>query len=547
MIVRFRVFATFLVIASGLSNAVAQARLPFEKRLEPFAISRGMSFDASGGSREAESAGRTGIAAEILEAEEIIRRNHAAGPSISYESMTRSSLDGALKTLDPHSSFFDPAEWKDLLNEEESGYTGIGATIATFVKDGVSATYVLAISPGSAAAGAKLKYGDKFVEVNGVDVSQKESTDVRDVLRGAEGSTLRITIERAATNQRESYFLRRKLIAQPSIPDSYIVRPGIGYIALTDGFTFTTSTEFNLALKKLKLQGMRSLIIDVRGNGGGIVDQSVKVAEKFLPAGTVIASQRGRSRLDNRVWKSTEIAPEQMPMVLLVDGDTASASEIFAGAMQDRDRALIVGSRTFGKGLVQSVLDMPFGTGLTLTSARYLTPSGRSIQRDYSKVGLYDYFNHTPQAAAIDRPYFESRTVTNRKVFGGDGILPDEVIADTELTDRQQKLIDPIFFFVSNLVNGRIPNATLDFTNKQKLVTDFTEYLANNNQFSTTTANLTQEHEFVALRIQYEITLSLSGSVIAQRVLMQDDPQATRAVEALPRAAELAKIATLGK
>lgn len=547
MIGRIRTFASLLLVVSAVTNALGQPRLPFEKPIEPFSISSGKLFDASGGSREAESQKQSGISAEILEAEEIIRRNHVSGRSISYESMTRSSLDGALKVLDPHSSFYDPVEWKDLLNEEESGYTGIGATIATFVKDGVSSTYVLSTSPGSAAAGAKLKYGDKFVEINGTDVSEKESTDVRDFLRGAEGSTLKITVERASTLQRESYLLRRKLIAQPSIPDSYILRPGIGYIALTEGFTFTTSTEFNLALKKLKQQGMTSLIVDVRGNGGGIVDQSVKVAEKFLPSGTVIASQRGRSRLDTRVWRSSELSPEKMPMVLLVDGDTASASEIFAGAMQDRDRALIVGSRTFGKGLVQSVLDLPNGTGMTLTSARYLTPSGRSIQRDYSKVGLYDYFNHTEQVAEIDRPFFEARTVTNRRVLGGDGILPDEVVADADLSVRQQRLIDPVFFFVRDLACGRIDGLSLEKIERTQLLSAFSSYVTKNRHFRLAATDVSQERDFLRVRLDYEIELRTSGSILAQRVLIQDDLQAAKAVESLPNAAELARLASKRK
>ena len=140
---------------------------------------------------------------------------------------------------------------------------------------------------------------------------------------------------------------------------------------------------------------MRSLILDLRGNGGGIVDQAVKVAAKFLPAGTEILTQRGRAKIDNRVWRSANASAETVPLVVLVNENTASASEIVAGAFQDNDRALIVGEKTFGKGLVQSVIDLPGHTGMTLTAAGYLTPSGRSIQRDYSKMDLYDYFNHT--------------------------------------------------------------------------------------------------------------------------------------------------------
>src|SRR5215203_3434590 len=146
-----------------------------------------------------------------------------------------------------------------------------------------------------------------------------------------------------------------------------------------------------------------------------------------------------------------------MPLVVLVDQETASASEIVAGAFQDNDRALILGEKTFGKGLVQSVLDLPESTGLTLTTARYLTPSGRSIQRDYSKGDLYDYFNHVTPSAGIDKPYFEARTVTNRKVFGGDGINPDELVESEKITQLQASLIDPLFLFSRQVVKGSIP------------------------------------------------------------------------------------------
>src|SRR5207247_4657958 len=129
-----------------------------------------------------------------------------------------------------------------------------------------------------------------------------------------------------------------------------------------------------------------------------------------------------------RVWKPAKKTPETMPLAVLVDENTASASEIVAGALQDNDRAMIVGEKTFGKGLVQSVIDLPGDTGLTLTCARYLTPSGRSIQRDYSKMDLYDYFNHKAATSAIGTPYFEARTITDRRVYGGDGIAPDEMV-----------------------------------------------------------------------------------------------------------------------
>ncbi|MGB5015106.1 MAG: S41 family peptidase, partial [Pyrinomonadaceae bacterium] len=373
-----------LVLCSFASSVGAQARLPFDKPAEPFILKNGSSFSASGGNGGFDVSGSskpTRIAAEILEAQDIIRRNHISGRKITLNDLTKSTMEGALSTLDPHSTYFDPAEWKEMLDEEQSSYSGIGASIANYEISGDANTYIVAAFPGSAAAKAELRYGDRIVAVNGERVVGSESAVVRDKLRGPDGTMVKVTLLRAATNREETVSLRRGPVPQPSIPDAYIIRPGIGYIALTDGFNYTTNDEFNSAMLRLKRQGMRSLVLDLRGNPGGIVDQAVKVVEKFLPVRSVIVTQKGRSRLDNRVWRSTNPTPETMPLVVLVDENSASASEIVAGAMQDQDRALIVGERTFGKGLVQSVLDLPAGSGLTLTTARYLTPAGRSIQR----------------------------------------------------------------------------------------------------------------------------------------------------------------------
>lgn len=550
MKLRLNTVLALVALLASVGQVAAQARSPFDKPAEPFAIKRGSSFEISG-SDPANALLPTGerpsrIAAEFFEAEELIRKQHIDGKKLTYKAMTSSILDGALKALDPHSDFYDADEWREFLEEEESTYAGIGATIATYTRNGVDSTYVLGTFTGSAAAGAKFKYGDRFININGTDVSEMESDDVREFLRGAAGTTLKVTVERAATGKLESYLLRRGMIPQPSVPDAYILRPTVGYIAMTEGFTLTTGREFDDAVRKLNQQGMKSLVIDLRGNGGGIVDQSIKVAERFLPRGTTVLTQKGRSRIDNRVWKANPLIQLTLPVVLLVDEDTASASEIVAGALQDRDRALIVGTRTFGKGLVQSVFDLPGGTGVTLTSARYLTPSGRSIQRDYSSVGNYDYYKHSTQAAAIDRPFVETRTLTNRKVFGGDGILPDEVVERPALTDVQLRLLEPMFFFTKDLVNGRIAgfDAEAALADSRYASAAFGKYVATNVGFGISRADVEHEAAFLANRLKYEIVLSQNGVTLAERVLLEDDIQAAKAVSSLPRAAELAHVSS---
>lgn len=547
---------TFLLLASTISAQVKTSIIPPS---EPFSITTGSSFSASGGTETSNTAARSKITAQIAEAEEIIRQNHVAGQKIKFTDMTKSTLEGALRVLDPHSNFYDAIEWRELLNEQQSGYTGIGATIANFERGGKVETYVLSTFPGSPASRLGLRFGDRIVAINGEKMSERSSEEVSSKIRGVVGSAFKLTVERAATMRIETIEARRGLVAQPSIPDSYILRPGIGYIELSEGFNYTTIDEFDAAMSRLKRQGMTSLILDLRGNGGGIVDQAVKVAEQFLPAGTLVVSQRGRSRLDNRVWRSTNRSPETMPLVVLVDEDTASASEIVAGAFQDNDRALVIGEKTFGKGLVQSVIDLSSRTGLTLTTARYLTPSGRSIQRDYSQIDTYDYFRHKTPAAAIDKPLFAARTVTDRTVFGGDGITPDEIVGSpTTLTVTQNRLLDPIFFFVREVVSGRIAvpdnyrSSSFLFGQRirsgDSVVTDdlvaaFTRF-AKSERLALPAEAIKNEMAFVRQRLRFNLVMSAHGTISADQVLTEDDPQVAKAVELLPQAAQLAKLAS---
>ncbi len=552
-----------LLISLAAGQTAAQFQAPLNKS-EPFSIKSGSTFSASGGSANGGvESGETGskpsrITADIREAEEIIARNYLDTKAIKTNGLTKSALTGALRSLDPHSNYFDAAEWKDLLDEQQSGYTGIGATISSFDHAGVTDTYILSAFPGSPAAKSQLKYGDKIVAIDGEKMLGKSSDIVRDKLRGPIGAIFKLTVERAATNRVETIEIRRNRVPQPSIPDAYMLRPGIGYIQLSEGFNYTTSGEFDAALQTLKKLGMRSLVLDIRGNGGGIVDQAVKVAEKFLPAGTEIVSQRGRTRIDNRDWRSSNPSPETMPLVVLVNEDTASASEIVAGAFQDDDRAMIVGGKTFGKGLVQSVIDLPGNSGLTLTSARYVTPSGRSIQRDYTKMDLYDYFNHKGPAAGIDKPYFEARTVTDRKVFGGDGIQPDEVVKSDEITQTQASLLDPMFLFSREVVSGRIAGlenyhagpvtfgrrvTPSDYPMSDDLMSAFVTYVAKDPAYRFSSEIFQKESAFIKLRLRYNIVMSTFGAVSAGQVLIENDPQVAKAVETLPRAAQLAQLA----
>jgi carboxyl-terminal processing protease len=559
-------FALFALLSAFCpANIFAQTKPKAISQLpeiEPFSISRGKSFSASPAHSKNASGVKTQIGAneiteDFAEALEIIRNNHIGGKTFDNNDLTKQSVAGMLRSLDPHSNYFDRAEYEDLLTDQKSEYFGIGATIVNYEKNRQTETYIISTFPDSTAERARLRFGDKILAVDGKTVSGLDSAVVRDKVRGKIGSTVRLMIERADTKRVEIFEIKRNRVPQPSLPDAYLLRAGIGYVDLTEGFNYTTAEELNVALKELHIQGMKSLIVDLRGNPGGILDQAVKVAEKFLPAGSQIVSQRGRFRIDNRQWNSANKNAETLPLVVLVDENSASASEIVAGALQDFDRAMIVGEKTFGKGLVQSVINLPYGSGLTLTTARYFTPSGRSIQRDYENSGNYDYFNHKVSLPAQEKNKTASRTVTGRKVFGGDGILPDETVKSAKLNASEISLLDPIFFFATEVTSGRIKNfenykittkfnrygqriKPSDFPVTDELLAAFKTFIANDENWKLNISKLENEKEFIKTRLRYNLVMAAFGSVSANQVLTEQDAQVAKAIEFLPRAGQLA-------
>ncbi len=507
------------VMVTVLSMAGSAQRSAFNET-PGFKLERGSSFEAGGGSRRPAGAKltRRQIVTDITEALAIIESSSATETEPRRAEMTASAVEGMLHTLDPHSHFYGRSEWKALNDDYNNQYVGIGVSIITRVKDGEIGTYVVSTVPGSPAASAGLRYGDRIVNVNGADVRTRDSIDVSGRLRGADGTKLQVTLERAVGGS-ETVLVTRIHLPQPTVTASFMLDGGVGYIGLTHGFSFETADEVRAAVAKLTAQGMRSLVLDLRGNPGGILAQSVRVAEQFLPAGSVIVTQRGRTPNDTLTWRSEDTPKTLVPLVLLVDGDTASASEVLAGAMQDNDRALIVGERTFGKGLVQNVLDLPNETGLTLTAAQYYTPAGRSIQRDYSDGSFYNYFNHKNKIADIDKPQYVAKTVTGRRVYGGDGIAPD-IAAETPLLSREVE--DAVAFFAASFSGGAN-------------VSDG-EMLAAFHRFT----GVTSGHDANLLRsLRIATTTAAKGASAGNRVRIINDPAVAAAIRKMENSREL--------
>ncbi len=517
--------------------------------------------------------GRGGAAAIPLiekdfdEAVRVIQENYVEGKKLDYNAVFKSSIIGMLRSLDPHSNYYDREEYEELKTDQRSEYFGIGASIQNYIIGEQPDTFIAATFQNSPASRAGLRFGDRILAVDGMKTTGKSSLEVRDKIRGPRGSAVKLTVERAADKHVQTLDITRDVVPQPSIPDAYVIKPGVGYIDMTRGFNYTTTDELLNALETLHARGASSLVLDLRNNPGGFLDQAIHVAEVFLPYGQLILTQKGRNGLRDNTYESRNRAADPIPLVILINENTASASEIVAGAMQDHDRALIVGQTSFGKGLVQSIIPLDYGAGLTLTSAKYYTPSGRLIQRDYTDSSFYDYYTHGG-SRRLDQKQDETKpagperkTDTGRPVYGGGGIAPDENVQVRTITASQRRLVSPIFSFTRELVNERVPRVSAfgvpgginfshelqasDFVVSDSVFNAFKEFVAGDPNFKSLAPLVDHNRSFIELQLRFNVVTAAYGRVMADRVFIAtDDQQVARAVDVLPRARDLAMSAS---
>jgi len=509
-----------------------------------------------------------------------ISSNYAG--EIDYEKATQAAIQGMLSTLDPHSVYFPYSEFKKLKEDQDSRFYGIGVTIVQH-RDGV---YIQSAVEGTPAARLGLRYGDRIIEVDGKDAREWTSEQVSKNVRGGKNEKVTIKVERAGSEGPMNFTIVRDSVPLPSIRNEYMIKPGTGYVGLTGGFQHTTDEELRDALKRLKEQGLRQLVLDLRGNPGGLLDQAIDVSSEFLARGQVVVSVKGRSEYSEPVvYKSSGTDPEDIPLVVLINRNTASASEIVAGAIQDHGRGLIVGETSFGKGLVQRVFQLPFNTGLTLTTARYYTPYGRSLQRDYSSGSIYDYYTRqnpddlkpqpspvpgtrnleAPLALASPTPHPQTgpavKTAAGRVFYGGGGITPDIEVKPPAATPLRQRIAESAFYFTRQLAAGAIAGLDSykvervlygrsakagDYPITEKVIEAFKDFVKNDNLAGFTPGQVDEELEFVKLRLREEIITAAFSNDAGARVLLDSDPQVLRAIEVLPDAKRLAESARNG-
>lgn len=490
------------------------------------------------------------ITGDFAEALVVAEKNYAG--QINYQILLKTSIIGMLHTLDPHSSYLDPKEFEDFMNDQRSQYFGIGAWIA----QRNNKVYITSPFNGSPAYKAGVRYGDQIIAVDGTSTEGLSSRQVSEKLLGPQGTQVRVKLSRLGVKEPLDLTFTRAGVSLPSLSNYAMVGDGIGYINLDRGFNTTTFNEMLNAMQDLRSQGMKSLILDLRNNRGGLVDQAAKVLNIFLYRGQKLVSMRGRPGVFPPVERAAQNgSPDESPLVVLVNQGSASAAEIVAGAFQDHDRAVLIGEESFGKALVQNVFQLQDGSGLTLTTGHYYTPSGRLIQREYAGLSFYDYYLRRGDKEAVQTKD-EKRTDSGRTVYGGGGIQPDvKVKFPTREFELQRTWLDSTYEFARLLVAGQLQgfeafkidrtvvhNHRLEaneYRVNDKLLAAFKKFLAEHKELKIDPQRVDKDADWLKRQLRFEAVTAAYGQETARQVLLEGDPQFQRAIGELPSAKTL--------
>jgi len=447
------------------------------------------------------------------------------------------AIPGALRTLDPHSNFLDPRAFAHLREDQEGKYYGVGMTIQQ--RPGTMGKLVVVVEtlvPGSPAFRAGLRPGDLVARVNAKSTDGMNNAQVAEMLKGPRSTQVRVTVTREGYEQPIEVNITRDEISENSVDDAFLIRPNIAYIHISK-FSENTNDQLTDALRKLGEKNLQGLVLDLRGNPGGLVDEAVKVSDHFLEKSQLIVYHSGKHSQEQRYYATRGDDGNEFPIVVLINRMSASASEIVTGALQDHDRALVMGETSFGKGLVQSVYQLSEHTGLLLTTAHYYTPSGRLIQRQYENVSLYDYYYH-PE---LTKPNHAEVRLTDggREVYGGGGITPDIEFTDPTLNHTEEMLLQHAAFynFAKHYlgVHKTIPK---DFEVNDAVLDEFKQFLANE-KIPFSDMDMTANLDFVKNRIDIQLVGSIFGGTEADRISVAKDPLVLKGLESMPQAKEL--------
>jgi carboxyl-terminal processing protease len=461
------------------------------------------------------------------------------GANIQYRELVWASLHGMLRVLDPHSNFLEPEALASMRDRQQASFFGLGLLV------GKRQGQLTVISPleGGPAARLGIRAGDVIDTIDGEPAEPLSVDEAVQKLKGPKGTRVTITILRRGAKEPIPFTVTRAEIPQTTVRFAYMLDAETGYILISD-FARATGSEVERALRQLRQRGMRRLIFDLRNNGGGLLDQAIDVADQFLPKGARIVETRGRTGDSRQEYAARGLHETLgMPLVVLVNHGTASASEIVSGAIQDHDVGVVVGQATWGKGLVQTVYNLSYGAGIALTTAKYYTPSGRLIQRDYSS--FFDYYYeglHGEQPAAANGP--EYQTDLGRKVYGGGGIAPDVIATQPETSPFTQFLFSRNAFFDFAVDHSqKAAKPATDWRPDTAILADFTawlekEGLASKAEVETGLAEPAAQ-ALIMRELEAEILSAAHGLEAGHRVRVRADPVVAVGLEQFAKAAEL--------
>jgi carboxyl-terminal processing protease len=464
------------------------------------------------------------------------------------------AITGMLQTLDPHSNFFDPKEYARMRERQSGSYYGIGLSIQTIDGD----VTVMSLFEGSPAYRAGIRRGDVIAMVKGESAKGWSTDQTAKQLKGPKGTKVNIGIKRPGYDKLIEMDVERDEVNIVTVRGAFMIDQQTGYIKLGD-FSETSEKEVGDALDKLKAQGMKRLVFDLRDNPGGPLDQAIRIANRFLPRGDMIVYTRGRVPNIDADYRGQDDPDFMGPMIVLVNRNSASASEIVSGSLQDHDRALVVGETTFGKALVQSVYKISDGAGLALTTGRYFTPSGRMIQRPWDSA-FDEYMIYTLREQTGNREHAAAQlkyTDAGRKVYGGGGIEPDKFFVGTvqgfNPTRFGRSLVSRFAFanFAERYTaegDTRMSVATANkkrlakgFTVTDAMVAEFKQFLQEQ-KIRLDEDAWTKDADFIRAMIHYEIDDALFGTVERQRNVIAHDPQAQFALQQFGEAVKLTEL-----
>jgi carboxyl-terminal processing protease len=481
----------------------------------------------------------------------IVEQNYAE--PLNGDKVDKAIYDGAipgmLHVLDPHSNFYDPKAFAQMREDQHGNYYGVGMSIQPQPdKNGVLHVVVLTPFEGTPAFKAGIRPGDMIMSIDGKSADGMDSAAVAGLLKGPKGTHVSVVMTREGKDAPLTFDLVRDAIPHPSVDFSFMLKPGIGYVHIVNFSSETTGREFGDALDKFGAANgdLHGLVIDLRSNPGGLLNEAVDVSDKLLQKGQIVVSQRGRAFPD-QVYRAShgEEGTTRYPIVVIVNRNTASAAEIVSGALQDHDRALIVGETTFGKGLVQTVFSIADNTmGLALTTYHYYTPSGRLIQRSYDGVSLYDYYYVRDDAKKADKSNTEVKlTDSGRTVYGGGGITPDEKIEVPNLNNFQVSLLQHYIFVpsgVGTFTKHYMASHTIgrDFVVDDTVLQQFKDFLKAN-QVDYTDADIATSQDWIKTNIKAEFFTSQFGQLEGLKVRAEGDPEIAKAMGFLPEALAL--------